>query len=84
MPDKIWVPMPESKMYGQRGAGRRDQLVGQYGEATVTRAETAVILNLLYLIGVIKPSEFFDAMVQQCRRIEDERQGAAHLEADRG
>lgn len=82
MPDKIWVPMPESDMY--RRSVSRDEIVGKYGEATVNRAEVAVILNVLYVTGAMKPSEFIDMMVHQCRRIEDERRAAARLDEDRG
>lgn len=79
---KIWVPMPETEMY--RRAVSRDELVGRYGEATVTRAEVSVVLNILYMTGTIKPNEFVDLMVMQCERIEDERRKEARLEADRG
>lgn len=79
---RIYVPMPETEMYAKSVS--RDQLVQQYGEATVTRAESAVILNLLYMMGVIRPPEFIDAMVMQCRRIEDQRRAAANLDEDRG
>jgi len=79
---KIWVPMPQSEMY--RKSVNRDELVGKYGEATVLRAEISVILNLLYLTGVIRPNEFIDSMVMQCNRIEDERRREANLDSDRG
>jgi hypothetical protein len=79
---KIWVPMPETEMY--KRTVKRDDLVGRYGEATVSRAEVAVILNLLYMTKIIKPNEFVDLMHMQCERIEDERRAAARLEEDRG
>jgi len=82
MPNRILVPMPESDMY--KKSIKRDDLVQQFGEATVSRAEVAVVLNILYMTGVIKPSEFADLMVMQCRRIEDERRAAVRLEEDRG
>lgn len=78
MPGKIWVPMPESQMY--KKSVSRDNLVQRYGEATITRAETAVILNLLMIMGVVKPGEFVDAIVAQCERIENERRTAAGLD----
>jgi hypothetical protein len=79
---KIYVPMPETEMYARTVS--RDKLVETYGEATVTRAESAVVMNLLYLLGMIKPSEFIDAVVAQCRRIEDKRRADARLDSDRG
>lgn len=79
---KIWVPMPESEMY--KRSVKRDHLVERFGEATVSRAEVAVVLNLLYMMNVIKPNEFVDLMVMQCERIEDERRADARLESDRG
>jgi len=82
MADKIWVPMPETEMY--RKSVPRDELVQKYGEATVSRAEVATILNIMYVTGVVKPNEFVDVMINQCRRIEEERRTAARLEADRG
>jgi hypothetical protein len=82
MPGKIYVPMPETEMY--KKSVSRDDIVNQFGEATVSRAEVAVVLNILYMTGMIKPNEFVDLMIMQCRRIEDERRSAARLEADRG
>lgn len=82
MPGKIWVPMPETEMYKKTVS--RDELVGKFGEATVTRAEVSVVLNILYMTGMIKPNEFVELMIMQCRRIEDERRAHARLEEDRG
>jgi len=82
MANRILVPMPESDMY--KKSVKRDDLVQKFGEATVSRAEVSVILNLLYMTGMIKPYEFVDLMVMQCRRIEDERRAAVRLEEDRG
>lgn len=82
MPDRIGVPMPEADFY--RKSVRRDELVQQFGEVTVSKAEVATILNVLYVTGVMKPAEFIDLMVHQCRRIEEERRAAARLDADRG
>jgi hypothetical protein len=74
--------MPESQMY--RRSVPRDALVEKYGETTMARAEVAVILNLLVITGFVKPSEFVDAVVSQCERIDDERRAQANLDADRG
>ena len=82
MPDKIWVPMPESDLY--KKSVRRDDIVNQYGEATVQRAEVATILNILMITGTVKPQEFIDLMVRQCQRIDEERRLAARLDEDRG
>ncbi len=82
MPGKIWVPMPETEMYKKTIS--RDELVGKFGEATVTRAEVSVVLNILYMTGMIKPNEFVELMIMQCRRIEDERRAQVNLDSDRG
>jgi hypothetical protein len=82
VPGKIYVPMPETEMYKKTVS--RDELVGKFGEATVTRAEVSVVLNILYMTGMIKPNEFVELMIMQCRRIEDERRAQAGLESDRG
>lgn len=79
---KIWVPMPETEMY--KKSVPRDTLVQKFGEATVARAEVATILNILFITGVVRPSEFIDTMVHHCNRIEDERRAAARLDEDRG
>lgn len=79
---KIWVPMPETEMY--KRSVKRDDLVGRFGEATVSRAEVSVVLNILYMTGMIKPNEFVDLMIRQCERIEDERRRDANLDEDRG
>ena len=80
--DKILVAMPESEMY--KKSVPRDELVRQFGEATVGRAEVASILNIIFVTGVVKPGEFIDILVEQCRRIEDIRRRDAMLEEDRG
>jgi len=79
---KIYGRKQQSEMY--RRTLNRDELVNKYGESTVLRAEISVILNLLMITKIIHPSEFVDAMVSQCERIEDERRKEARLEADRG
>ena len=76
------VPMPETVMY--RKSVKREDLVDRYGESTVARAEVATILNILYVTGMVKPSEFTDIMIQQCTRIEEEWRKAANLDEDRG
>lgn len=82
MPDKIWVPMPESDLY--KKAVSRDELVNKFGESTVSRAEVATVLNIMMITGMIRPNEFIDLMVRQCNRIEEERRLAANLDIDRG
>ena len=72
----IYVPMPKSEGYG---GNLRDELVQKFGEPTVTRAETAVIINILIYMGVMKGSEFRDMIVTMCNRIDDERRKAAGI-----
>lgn len=71
---KIYVPMPEAGSYNE---GTRDQLVTKYGEASVTRAETAVLINLMIAVGVIKQSEFIGYMVEILEKAEEHRRRAA-------
>ena len=73
---RVYVPMPKTEGYG---GNLRDELAKKYGEPTVTRAETAVIINLLIYMGVIKGSEFREMIVTACERIEDERRKAAGI-----
>jgi hypothetical protein len=82
MANKIYVPMPETEMY--KKSVSREEIVNRYGEATVSRAEVSVVLNILQMTGMIKPNEFIELMIMQCRRIEDERRKAANLDEDRG
>lgn len=70
---RIYVPMPTAQTYH----GTRDSLVQKYGEASVTRAETAVIINVMEAMGVIKHSEFVDYMVQILEKTEQRRQEQA-------
>lgn len=67
----IHVPMPEAQHYE---GGLRDRLVQKYGEASVTRAETAILINIMTTLGVIKQSEFIDYMVQVLEKTEQRRQ----------
>ena len=83
MAGKIGVPMPETMMY-TKASVRRDELVEKFGEATVSRAEVSVLLNLMFMTGMVRPNEFIDLMVMQCRRIDEERRIAANLDADKG
>lgn len=73
---RIYVPMPESGSYGE---GTRDKLVSKYGEASVTRAETAVLINLMIAVGVIKQSEFIGYMVEILEKVEENRRRAAGI-----
>lgn len=87
MSKKIWVPQPASKLYGAGGGhpeSVRDQLVQQYGEGSVEKAEISVVLDLLFINGIIKPSEFVDLMMKKLHRIDEQRRAAANLEMDRG
>lgn len=82
MGKKIYVPMPEAEFY--RRTVRRDAIVEQFGEATVQRAETAAVMNVLIASGMVAAHEFVEIVVQQCRRIDQERRAAARLDEDRG
>lgn len=87
MASKIWVPQPATRGYGARGGDPvaiRDQLVQQYGEGTVTRAEIQTILDVIILSGLIKPEEFFDVMQKRLYHLDQMRRAAANLDSDRG
>lgn len=84
---KIWVPQPASRGYGAQGGDPvsvRDQLVNQYGEGTVSRAEIQTILDVIILTGMIKPEEFFEVMSKRLYKIDQMRRAAANLDSDRG
>jgi hypothetical protein len=66
--------MPEAGAYGE---GTRGKLVQEYGEASVTRAETAVIVNIMIALGIIKQSEFVAYLVEVLEKTEDRRRKAA-------
>jgi hypothetical protein len=79
-PQKIWVPQPASKLYGAQGADPesiRDQLVDMYGENTVQRAELSILLDLMMLNGVIKPTEFIEVMQKKLYKLDQKRRVAA-------
>jgi hypothetical protein len=84
---KLWVPMPASKLYQAQGAdpeSLRDQMVRQFGSTTVQEAELSCILDLLMVMGVVKPSEFVDLMQKKLHRIDQRRRMMAQLDEDRG
>lgn len=87
MPPKIWVPQPASRGYGAGGGDPvsvRDQLVNQYGEGSVTRAEMQTILDVIIISGLIKPQEFYDVMMKRLYHLDQMRRQAANLDSDRG
>jgi hypothetical protein len=87
MPPKIWVPQPASRGYAAGGGDPvtiRDQLVNQYGEGTVTRAEIQTMLDVIMISGLIKPHEFFDVMQKRLYHLDQMRRAAANLDEDRG
>jgi len=87
MPPRIWVPQPASRGYGAGGGDPvdvRSQLVNQYGEGTVTRAELQTCIDVLILTGMIKPEEFFDVIMKRVHHIDQMRRAAANLDEDRG
>lgn len=73
---KIYVPMPEAGIYGE---STRDKLVSKYGDASVTKAEIAVLINLMVAVGVIKLSEFVGYMVEILEKTEENRRRAAGI-----
>ena len=86
MNKKLWVPQPATRLYSAAGEPEsvRDQFVKQYGEGSVEKAEISIVLDLLYLNGIIKPSEFMDLMFKRLHQIDEMRRAAAGLESDRG
>ena len=86
MPPKIWVPQPASRGYAPGGdpVSVRDQLVQQYGEGTVNRAEIQTILDVIIISGLIKPEEFFTVMQKRLYKLDQMRRAAANLDSDRG
>lgn len=87
MPKKIWVPQPATRLYGAEGMdpqSMRDRFVQQYGESTVTQAELSTTLDIMMMVGMIKPSEFIEVMARKLHRIDEHRRAQARLEADRG
>ena len=84
---KIWVPQPATKGYGADGndpVNIRDQLVNQYGESDVLRAELQTCLDVLIISGMIKPQEFFDVMMKRLYHLDQMRRATANLDSDRG
>jgi hypothetical protein len=84
---KIWQPQPASRAYGAGGGDPvsiRDQLVRQYGESDVLRAEFQTVLDVIILSGLIKPQEFFDVMQKRLYHLDQMRRAAANLDSDRG
>jgi hypothetical protein len=73
---RIYVPMPESGAYNE---GTRGQLVQKFGEASVTRAETAVIINIMIALGIIKQREFLAYMVEILEKVEERRKQQAGI-----
>lgn len=71
---RIYVPMPQAEAYG---GSYRDELAKRWGDPTVTRAETAVIINVLIYIGVFKKEEFVEMVETMCRKIDSDRQEQA-------
>lgn len=67
------VLMPDVR-YPTRGAqSERDRLIHEFGEATVYRAENAVMITILIKIGVVNPTEFLDMVRHSCRTIDERR-----------
>ena len=80
---KIQMPTPD---YGNRQAQdyRNRELVPRYGEATVMQAEITACIQLLFMTGIIKPSEFAEMVGRICYKVDQRRREAANLDEDRG
>lgn len=76
MPNKIGVPMPATRLY-KEGMNEpetiRDRFIAQYGEDTVRQAELQTVLDMLMLMGVVKPAEFVEVMTNKLKRVDDMR-----------
>jgi hypothetical protein len=76
------VPMPASNLYKAGGAepeSLRDKFIAKYGEATVHQAEHQVVLDLMMLMGVVKPQEFVDVLVKKLERVDRLRREQAGI-----
>lgn len=83
----LWVPMPATKLYGVDNAHPqtiRDQMVERYGQVTVNSAELSVVLDVMMMTGMIRPSEFVDLMQRKLHRMDEQRRAEARLDEDRG
>jgi hypothetical protein len=82
MPDKVGVPMPATQLY-KRGMDEpealRDRLCAMYGEATVHNAEHQVVLDMMMLLGVVKPQEFVDVLMRKLERVDRLRREQAGI-----
>lgn len=79
--------MPAGKLYGAQGAHPqtvRDQLVARYGQVSVNSAELSVVLDIMMVTGMVKPSEFVDLMQRKLHRIDEQRRAEARLDVDKG
>jgi hypothetical protein len=55
----------------------RSKLVMQYGEDTVRWSEIATVVQLMFAVGIIKPTEFIALVEKQCSRVDERRRRAA-------
>jgi len=77
MGGRIYVPMPTAESYQ---GNTRDKLVQKYGEASVTRAEIAICINVMMAVGVIKQSEFVSLLVEILEKAEQARRRQAGVD----
>jgi hypothetical protein len=70
--------MPTADAYG--GETVRDRLVRQFGEATVTRAETAALANILIRLNIISKNDWTDMVEYACKKADERRRRQAGLE----
>lgn len=62
----------------------RDELVRQFGEATVTQAEVSTILDVFIAMKIMKSEEFVETLLIRLRKTDEARRAAANLDSDRG
>jgi hypothetical protein len=69
------VPMPEPEFYSQSSDTRnaRDYFIRTYGSTTVMLAEMAVVLDLMVILGIVKPAELAALIERKCKKIDMER-----------
>ena len=71
------VPQPVAEYNNAEALDIRTKLIMEYGEGTVQWAEIAVVVQLMFSVGIIKPQEFIELVVHQCKRTDDRRRQAA-------
>lgn len=78
--------MPEPSYGGNRQAKdyRNRELIPKYGTATVQLAEVTAVIEIMFVTGMIKPTEFAEMVGRICYKIDQRRRAEANLDEDRG